>query len=133
MVGPDFRIARRAVRSKRRIRAAEWNGRALWRQLLLVLALAAFAQANYLTQTHIHLTPAITTGQTGHQNSPPRDDPAHCPLCQEFLVAGAYLAPAPIILPLPADAALPILFFTCALPFVVVSSHAWRGRAPPLH
>ena len=121
------------MRSKRRIRIAELRGRALWRRLLLVLALAAFAQANYLTQTHIHLTPAVATGQTGHQNSPSRDDPAHCPLCQEFLISGAYLAPAPIVLPLPADAALPIFIFTRALPFVVVSSHAWRGRAPPLH
>lgn len=121
------------MHTNRRTRAAECNGGALWRRLLLVLALAAFAQANYLTQTHIHLPPAFAAAQTGHQKSSPRDDPAHCPLCQEFLLAGAYLAPAPIILPLPADTAVPILFFASALPFVAVSSHAWRGRAPPLH
>jgi hypothetical protein len=108
---------------------------ALWRQLVLAFTLLAFAQASYVTQTHIHI-PANTAGDTvlapaGHGKAPIPDDPAHCPFCQEYLTAGAYLIPPPIVLPLPALAAVELDRLVRSLPFIAAVSHSWHGRAPP--
>ena len=69
------------------------EGSPLWRRLVLALTLLAFAQAGYVTQTHIHpqaLASRSAAAETQHGKTPARDDPQHCPLCQEYLVAGAY-------------------------------------------
>jgi hypothetical protein len=112
------------------------SGHGLWLRLVLAFTLAAFAQASYVTQTHIHVADLHATssaaGPNEHKN-PLRDDPAHCPLCQEFLLAGAYIAPAPVLLPLPTLAAFHIPQHVRELIFVAVFSHAWYGRGPPLH
>ena len=109
----------------------------LWRRLLLVFTIAAFAQQSYLTQTHIHFPPTLaaqegtTLGATGHGKAPSRDDPAHCLLCQEILLAGACLTPAAIVLLPPLLPAFRIALPTRELPFVAAASHDWHGRAPP--
>lgn len=109
--------------------------RNLLRQVVLLFALAAFAQANYLTQTHVHLpaVAAAATSEIPHDKSPQNDDPAHCPLCQEYLLAGAWVIPAPVVLPLPVTAAFHYFSFRRSIPFVAAASHDWHGRAPPLN
>jgi hypothetical protein len=110
---------------------------AIWRRLVLAFTLIAFAQAGYFTQTHIHI-PATLPGnvaftQISHGKTPAPDDPAHCPYCQEYLLAGAYLVPPPIVLPQPAALGFQAYFLQYALPFVAALSHDWHGRAPPSH
>lgn len=121
-----------------------------WRQLLPMLVLVAFALQSYVTQTHIHFAGHVMTGgfsfpddsskatlgqaagDTGdHDKYPPGDDPANCPICQEIMYAGHYVAPAfahVILISLPAStiavvAAVPLRLFAL--------SHNWQGRAPP--
>jgi hypothetical protein len=109
---------------------------AFWRQLVVVFTLAAFAQAGFVTQTHIHpLTSSggsVVLAQAAHGKLPIPDDPAHCPFCQEYLLAGAYLAPPPVILPTPAAEAFQVYRLVRALPFIAALSHSWHGRGPPL-
>jgi hypothetical protein len=104
--------------------------------LVLAFTLVAFAQAGYVVQTHIHGAPGLpansVVAQAGHSKLPAPDDPAHCPLCQEYLLAGAYLIPPPIILPTPAAAAFEASSISRVLSFVAAVSHSWHGRAPPL-
>lgn len=121
------------MRGLTKLGTAGLSGGALWRRLLLIFALAAFAQASYITQTHIH--PAATetrSGQNSHSKAPLRDDPAHCPFCQEYLLAGAYLIPPPVVLPVPAGAVLQAHDLVHIFSFVAAVSHSWHGRAPPL-
>lgn len=119
-----------------RMRAKNSGGNALWVRLLLAFTLVAFAQASYVTQTHIHAldwqTSRSAASPNGHKNPTP-DDPAHCPLCQEYLIAGVYVAPGPVLLPLPLQVAVHIPQLVHDLLFVAVLSHAWYGRGPPLH
>ncbi len=109
---------------------------AIWRRLVLAFTLVAFAQAGYVTQTHIHVPAGLpgnsVLAQAGHGKTPAPDDPAHCPFCQEYLLAGAYLIPPAIVLPPPAAAAAGIYRLLGVLPFVAAASHSWHGRAPPL-
>jgi hypothetical protein len=123
------------VREISRLSGKEQSG-TLWRRIVLAFTLLAFVQAGYATQTHIHI-PAVSGSRTvlapaGHGKAPVPDDPAHCPLCQEYLLAGAYLIPPPVILPLPAGVAFEVERLVCALPFVAAISHSWHGRAPPV-
>jgi hypothetical protein len=123
----------RGLSSKQGI--GEWG--AWWRRLLVIFTLAAFAQAGFVTQTHIHPLSTPTNGvsiaQSGHGKLPAPDDPAHCPLCQEYLLAGVYVAPPPVVLPLPAVAVFQAYLFVRALPRLTAVSHGWHGRAPPLN
>ena len=109
---------------------------AVWRRLVLAFTLVAFAQSGYFTQTHIHGAPALpansVVAKAGHSKLPAPDDPAHCPLCQEYLLAGAFLIPPPIILPTPSAAALEASRISRVVRFVAAASHSWHGRAPPL-
>jgi hypothetical protein len=125
-----------------------------WRQVLPMLMLVAFALQSYVTQTHIHFAGHVVTGgftfsgeegskgasgqalgaardQDDHDKYPPGDDPANCPICQEIMYAGHYVAPAAVhvvLISLPAAtiavvATVPYYFFAL--------SHNWQGRAPP--
>jgi hypothetical protein len=121
-----------------RISGVNRGGNGLWRRLLLVFTIAAFAQQSYLTQTHIHIPPALAAGGggavldgAGHGKTPSRDDPAHCPLCQEILLAGAYLTPVAIVILPPLLPAFRIEVPARELPFIAAASHDWHGRAPP--
>jgi hypothetical protein len=109
---------------------------AVWRRLVLAFTLLAFVQTGYAVQTHIHNPAApdsdAVPAHSGHSKAPVPDDPAHCPLCQEYLLSGAYLVPPPIVLPQPAAAVFQACCVLRALPFVAAASHSWHGRAPPL-
>ncbi len=109
---------------------------AFWRRLVVALTLLAFTQAGYVTQTHIHVAAAtsgdVRSAQAGHGKTQVPDDPAHCPFCQEYLHAGAYVIPAPIVLPQPSAAAFATYRILHVLPFIGALSHSWHGRAPPL-
>jgi hypothetical protein len=123
------------VRGFSRIQNVDWSG-ALWRRALVVLTVLAFVQAGYVTQTHIHIpaVPAGTAalGQTGHGKAPLPVDPAHCPLCQEYLLSGACFIPPPVILPVPTSLAITFPSLVRVLRFVATLSHSWHSRAPPL-
>jgi hypothetical protein len=113
------------------------GGIALWRRAILALTLVTFALAGYATQTHIHIPAGseageVAIGHSGHGKAP-LDDPAHCPLCQEYLLSGAYVVPAPIVLPLPASAEFQAPRLVHELSFVGALSHSWNSRAPPLN
>jgi hypothetical protein len=106
--------------------------------LLVVFTIAAFAQQSYLTQTHVHVPPALAgagrssvLGEAGDGKTPSRDDPAHCPLCQEIVIAGAYLMPVAIVILPPLIRAFRIELPARDLPFIATASHSWHGRAPP--
>ena len=123
------------MRGFSRMPSVDWSG-ALWRRVLLVLTVLAFVQASYVTQTHIHI-PTVPAGtaalaQPGHGKAPLPDDPAHCPLCQEYLLSGAFFIPPPVILPVPASVAIAFPSLVRVLRFVATLSHSWQGRAPPL-
>lgn len=115
-----------------------------------MLMLVAFALQSYITQTHIHAAGYVATGgfnfadedstqvdgnaaaKSGdHDKYPPAQDPANCPICQEMLYAGHYVAPAAVAILLPF---LPVSTITIveAVPLrIFAPSHNWQGRAPP--
>ncbi|HTT83498.1 MAG TPA: hypothetical protein VMF67_08450 [Rhizomicrobium sp.] len=104
---------------------------------MLAFTVLTFVMAGYATQTHMHIPAGGDAGDTvlgpaGHGKAPIPDDPARCPLCQEYLLAGAYLIPAPVVLPMPVSVAFEVQRLVRVLPFVATASHSWLGRAPPL-
>jgi hypothetical protein len=121
-----------------------------WRQLLPMLMLVAFALQSYVTQTHIHFAGHVVTGGftfpddesksvadkapgsgSDHDKYPPADDPANCPICQEIMYAGHYVAPAAVHVVL---ISLPVstIAVVAAVPHRLFAlSHSWQGRAPP--
>jgi hypothetical protein len=121
-----------------------------WRQVLPMLMLVAFALQSYVTQTHIHFAGHVMTGgfsfpddsskdvsgqaagHTGdHDKYPASDDPTNCPICQEIMYAGHYVAPAAIhviLISLPASTIAIVVDIPHRL---FALSHSWRGRAPP--
>ena len=124
-----------------------------WRHVLPTLMLVAFALQSYVTQTHIHFAGHVVTGgftfpgestkalsgnalgaaqdQGDHDKYPPGDDPANCPICQEILYAGHYVAPAAIAVLLPTLAIRTIARVDAELPIVSSVSHIWQVRGPP--
>jgi hypothetical protein len=119
-----------------------------------MLMVVAFALQGYVTQTHIHFAGQVVTGgfsfsaegskalsnkalgaARGHENrgtSPVDDDPANCPVCQQMLYAGHFVAPAAIALWLPTLSISTIAIVAEARPHFDAVSHFWHGRAPPL-
>lgn len=121
------------------------------RAFVAAFALLSFFLSSFVTQTHIHLAAQSQSGiealasadivpgikiavsQSRDHNAPSTpDDPAHCPFCQEFLVAGSYVAPAPIAIPLPIQVASVVPLMTVTVSVIEAFSHDWRGRGPPL-
>jgi hypothetical protein len=137
------------VRTKRKASA--------WRLSFTLVAILAFAISSFVTQTHVHhargehafAAKAVDTQLAnlladGHSldakatkpepKDPytPNEDPANCPLCQELLHAGHYVAPAALLLFTPTAAPLgTVVFFHTA---ILGTRHisGWRSRAPPL-
>lgn len=121
-----------------------------WRRLLPTLMLVAFTLQSFVTQTHIHFTPDALTrlteyvdsdsgkiahqyvGQNEHGTRKTNDDPADCPLCQEILYSGYYVAPGTPSVPPPAHLVTATASVGLELPFVSATSHIWQGRGPPL-
>ncbi|HXC55721.1 MAG TPA: DUF2946 family protein [Rhizomicrobium sp.] len=128
----------RAPRTKAGVRAA---ARSALSRALVLLTLLAFTLSGYLTQTHIHGqavgAPAavdIFDGAPGpaHDKDPSKNDPANCPLCQQFASAGHFVTPAAAAVLLPSLSVCVIEVAVVAVRFALPVSHSWRGRAPPL-
>jgi Protein of unknown function (DUF2946) len=116
-----------------------------------MLMLVAFALQSYVTQTHIHFAGHVVTGgftfpgerskadkalgtaqnQDDHDKYPPGDDPANCPICQEILYAGHYVAPTAVPILLPSLAISTIEIVETVVPRVFAPAHNWQGRGPP--
>ena len=112
------------------------------RLAVTLLALLAFTAQSYLIQTHIHGLPAsldvsasdlqqAVSSSADHNKSPLDGDPAHCPLCQDYLIAGSAALPAVIIVPLPTFAFAAQDIFVALFSARKIPSHSWLGRAPP--
>ena len=133
-----------------RTRTRQTTGLSL-RGVISAFALLAFIISGFATQTHIHI-PAqsgfgIASTAVGNQkiaaksaasldrerpSRTPADDPANCPLCQEYLVAGAYVTPAPIALPVPTVTVIVTQSLIQSIAFARAATHSWLSRAPPL-
>src|SRR4051812_39997778 len=86
--------------------------RTLLSRALAVLTIVAFTLSSFLTQTHIHGTPAGASGPAvadifdsppgqAHDKAPGKNDPASCPLCQQASSAGHFVTPAVAAILLP--------------------------------
>jgi len=113
--------------------------RPLLSRLLLAFMLAIFTLQGFAVQTHIHGAPlppdSHITRITAPSQPAPQDlyDSVHCPLCQEILHAGVYVAPvaADFIVILNAVAFAPA---HAILPHAATErQHSWQSRAPPRH
>ena len=124
-----------------------------WRHVLPMLMLVAFALQSYVSQTHIHFAGHVVTGgftfpddvsrthigkaigaaqnQDDHDKYPRGDDPANCPICQEIMYAGHYVAPGAVAVLLPSVAVRIFARVDLALPYVFRVSHIWQVRGPP--
>jgi len=114
-----------------------------WRLAVAALAFVAFALQSYVTQTHIHgafvssdvakISKQVAGKAPGepHDKYPANDDPANCPICQEILHAGQYVAPGAIVFALPVET-IAVIPLSLDAPLIVKAIPlGWRGRAPP--
>lgn len=106
-----------------------------WRALTLVLLLA-FTLQSFVTQTHLHAMPGAGVAQTAfqaphHGNTPLDEGAAACPFCQATVHAGAFFAPAPPVLLLPASCIRSAVSASICDAIVPTLTHAWHSRAPP--
>ena len=120
-----------------------------WRLIVASIALVAFALQSYVTQTHIHLRPALVSslkltddnGVAGKtisgqrtapkDKAPANDDPLKCPMCQAMGHAGHFVTPSAAALLLP-GITVSILPLSVLLHAPRASpSHSWQGRGPP--
>ena len=114
------------------------------RIVLTLAVLLGFALQSYVTQTHIHLpggdgiyagasADTVTKGSPAHHGDKrsPKDDPANCPLCQQILIAGAFVAPPTVALILPMEMAFAAPPALSARRHSKSPSHSWHSRAPP--
>jgi hypothetical protein len=108
-------------------------------RLAMLLVLVAFTVQGFAVQTHIHGQPLSALDHVTHISTPsqpsPQDpyDPANCPLCQEMLHAGVYVAPvvADFVVILNAVVFAPAFVLQ---PHVAAERlHNWQSRAPPRH
>jgi hypothetical protein len=116
------------------------NGPSAWRHVLVAVLLLTLVVQGYATQTHLHkqngstVSAGLKAGETPrHDNFPVNDDPANCPVCQQILHAGQFVAPAWLLPFLILAAVSTIEITTAVLPHYDTVSHSWRGRGPPLH
>jgi len=121
-------------REARLLRSAN---RGAWPLALVMLLIASLLIQATVVQAHVHFTgPARLTAsspvaQVVRAAPAGGDDTGECPLCQEMAMAGAYLLPAAIVLPLP-PALLVWVEATALHEFGLRSrAHGWLSRAPP--
>jgi hypothetical protein len=111
-----------------------------WRRFVVAFMLLALVVQGYATQTHIHKQSSSTVsatlkagGSPKHDNFPVNDDPANCPICQQIIHAGQFVAPAWLVPFLLVLAISKIEIATLAVPRFDSVSHSWRSRGPPLN
>jgi hypothetical protein len=114
------------------------------RLAITFFVLLAFTLQTYVMQTHIHGTAGfgVTVTKLAFDKSaaqeqrpgklPPANDPANCPICQEILHTGFYVAPSAAALLLPSVVASVAPIVIDIVKIVEVCSHSWKSRAPPL-
>lgn len=107
-----------------------------FRLLVIVLLALTIIFQGWVIQTHIHdngFTSAVTLQQAGKSKAPlpPSDDPAKCPICQEMLHSGLFVAPAWLAFFLIVAANPVVRPVLAAVPAFTAISHTWRSRAPP--
>jgi hypothetical protein len=107
------------------------------RQIIAAALLVFFAVANYAVQTHVHgnhiAGPPAASVKVWNNPGPaePADnDLQHCPLCQEFLSGGSFLAPIGVTIVAPVLAG-DAVFAMVARVYGHLRSHNWQGRGPP--
>ena len=108
--------------------------------MLVGALLLALVVQGYATQTHIHKQSTSTVsaalkadGSPTHDNFPVNDDPANCPICQQIIHAGQFVAPAWLVPFLLVLAISKIEIAALAVPHFNSVSHNWRSRGPPLN
>lgn len=110
------------------------------RLAITLVALLAFALQTLVLQTHIHGVPlggtagvtlAVEKGQQPDK-LPPANDPANCPICQEMLHAGAFVAPGVATLHIATLASVIDFVFAQIFAATQTRSHGWKSRAPPI-
>lgn len=136
------------LRAPFRLRFAELPS---WRQAFLLFVGAAFLLQSFVTQTHIHPLPQLSTAKRlvsldpdvsvkadkanrtapSRDRLPANDDPAKCPLCQAVGHAGNYVWPQTAVFVLPQLAAAIVPVTLVGLQTPERQSHDWQGRAPP--
>src|SRR5262245_37964934 len=106
-------------------------------RLVTLFALIMFAFQGYLLQTHIDGFKAVAqvAAQNATSSSVPKPadpyNPATCPLCQEILHAGTYVAPAAASLPLQLDWIVFLVSPVVRAPVAAEPRIDWQSRAPP--
>lgn len=112
--------------------------------------LLTFLLQSYATQTHIHLLPVVPgssvsavigdtterakvsgSQQRENEKAPLKDSSDTCPLCQQILIAGAFVSPAFLALPVPTVSAVASPIAASLSAISRTASHSWHGRAPP--
>ena len=63
---------------------------------------------------------------------PPANDPANCPICQEMLHAGVFVAPGAAALQLATLVAVIDFVFVEIFATTQTYAHGWKSRAPPI-
>ncbi len=113
--------------------------RSLLSRLVLLAMLVVLMVQGLALQTHIHGAPLSPDSHLTRITAPPQPasqdlyDSVHCPLCQEMLHAGVYVAPvvADFVVILNAVAFAPTY---ALLPHAATErQHSWQSRAPPRH
>ena len=116
----------------------------------MLFVLCTFAFQGYATQIHVHLpgdgddyvgvsvgsgaglTKALGSQKGEHGKLPAKDDPANCPLCQQIMIAGAFVSPTAVMLVVPTRLPLPAPIVLAASILGRSISHNWQGRGPPV-
>jgi hypothetical protein len=121
--------------------------------LVLVAGLLALAIQGFVVQTHIHIAAEVSARASQAQavaadeaafpsaaavqkqlpadRYPVKEDPANCPLCQEFHGHGQFVMPMAALFALPVTENFTPVVSRHAAPAIFTPSHHWRGRAPP--
>lgn len=103
----------------------------------MLFMLLAFAVQGSAVQIHIHGDPLTAADQITHASAPTvpgaQDpyDPANCPLCQEILHAGVYVAPGSASLAVVLNAVAVSPVFAILAHANADRQHDWQSRAPP--
>lgn len=125
--------------------AVSGKARFIWQQpagrlAIVAFMFLAFLLQGYATQTHIHIEKSAVSstqlksgGAPAHDNYPGNDDPANCPICQQIMQAGQFVAPAWLMPLLVLMTVSIIAIVEVVRPRYDAVSHNWRSRGPPQH